>query len=61
MWLWDSCFHAIGRCVTEPDLAWEFLDAMLRAAAPDGHVPIQASKPHVMKSRNFSKWRHKYD
>jgi hypothetical protein len=28
--------------VVEPALAWEFLDAMLRAAAPDGHVPIQA-------------------
>eukprot|EP00041_Stephanoeca_diplocostata_P022220 m.527607 g.527607 ORF g.527607 m.527607 type:complete len:770 (-) comp22012_c0_seq3:281-2590(-) len=42
MWLWDSCFHAIGRCIVEPHLAWEFLEAMLRAAAADGHVPIQA-------------------
>ena len=42
MWLWDSCFHAIGRQVVEPELAWEFLHAMLVSAAPDGHVPIQA-------------------
>ena len=42
MWLWDSCFHAIGRQVVEPELAWEFLHAMLISAAPDGHVPIQA-------------------
>ena len=42
MWLWDSCFHAIGRQVVEPELAWEFLHAMLVNAAADGHVPIQA-------------------
>jgi putative isomerase len=42
MWLWDSCFHAIGRALVEPGLGWEFLEAMLLAAAPDGHVPIQA-------------------
>lgn len=42
MWLWDSCFHAIGRQVVEPELAWEFLHAMLVNAASDGHVPIQA-------------------
>jgi hypothetical protein len=43
MWLWDSCFHAIGRQVVEPELAWEFLHAMMVSAAPDGHVPIEAS------------------
>lgn len=42
MWLWDSCFHAIGRAVTEPKLAWDFLYAMISNAAPDGHIPIQA-------------------
>eukprot|EP01065_Artemidia_motanka_P007391 TRINITY_DN13677_c0_g1_i1.p1 TRINITY_DN13677_c0_g1~~TRINITY_DN13677_c0_g1_i1.p1 ORF type:complete len:580 (+),score=192.49 TRINITY_DN13677_c0_g1_i1:7-1746(+) len=42
MWLWDSCFHAIGRCLLEPALAWEFLYAMISSAAADGHVPIQA-------------------
>jgi hypothetical protein len=85
MWLWDSCFHAIGsscmfvifdlsflgslrsshssarylpadvrvrlrpraalfagRQVVEPEIAWEFLHAMLVNAASDGHVPIQA-------------------
>lgn len=42
MWLWDSCYHAIGRQVVEPELAWEFLHAMLVNAADDGHVPIQA-------------------
>ena len=42
MWLWDSCFHAIGRQIVEPELAWEFLHAMLISAASDGHVPIQA-------------------
>jgi len=41
MWLWDSCFHAIGRQVVEPELAWEFLRAMLASAAADGHVPIR--------------------
>ena len=39
MWLWDSCFHAIGRSVQDPELAWEFLVAMLHAQAQDGHVP----------------------
>ena len=29
MWLWDSCFHAIGRQVVEPDLAWEYVVAAL--------------------------------
>ena len=42
MWLWDSCFHAIGRAVTEPELAWEFLTAMLDSSATDGHIPIQS-------------------
>ena len=57
MWLWDSCFHAIGRAAAakaknhavpgsgngDASLAWEFLYSMLSNAAPDGHVPIQAS------------------
>lgn len=42
MWLWDSAFHAIGRSITEPSLAWEFLYSMISAAAPDGHIPIEA-------------------
>ena len=47
-WLWDSCFHAIGRQVVEPELAWEFLHVMLASAAADGHVPIR-SDPWTMK------------
>ena len=69
MWLWDSCFHAIGRAAAanarnkaagsagstniragkgaagdaDARLAWEFLFSMLSNAAPDGHVPIEAS------------------
>jgi hypothetical protein len=39
MWLWDSCFHAIGRSVQDPELAWEFVAAMLHAQGGDGHVP----------------------
>ena len=50
MWLWDSCFHAIGRQIVEPELAWEFLHAMLVNAAPDGHVPIQAEPWNGQKS-----------
>jgi hypothetical protein len=51
MWLWDSCFHAIGRAAAanartaagtaqdgkaDVTLAWEYLYSMLSNAAPDG-------------------------
>ena len=39
MWLWDSCFHAIGRAVADPGMAWQFVASMLDAQAADGHVP----------------------
>ena len=53
MWLWDSCYHAIGRKVTHPELAWEFLASMLVNAAADGHVPSKYTSItfHITTSR----------
>ena len=40
--LWDSCFHALGRTLIDPSLAWEFLASMLDTQDPStGHIPIQ--------------------
>jgi len=40
MWLWDSVFHSIGMNWIDPDLSWEFLQAMIEHAHPDGCMPI---------------------
>ena len=39
MWLWDSVFHSFGMNRTNPELAWEFLLAVLEAQRPDGMIP----------------------
>ncbi|EDQ93016.1 uncharacterized protein MONBRDRAFT_5220 [Monosiga brevicollis MX1] len=41
MWLWDSCFHTFGRSLIDPDLAWDFMQALLEVQTSDGRLPIQ--------------------
>ncbi len=39
MWLWDSVFHSFAMNRVDPQLAHDFLMAMLDAQQPDGMVP----------------------
>lgn len=41
MWLWDSCYHSLGANHLDPNLAWDYLQAVLAAAGPDGAIAIE--------------------
>jgi len=43
MWLWDSCFHALGYRLFSTDLAAEVLMAVLSAQRQDGFIAHQVS------------------
>lgn len=42
MWLWDSVFHSFAMNHVDPDLAWDFLAAVLESQRDDGMVPERA-------------------
>jgi len=39
MWLWDSVFHSLAMNPLYPDLAWEFVAAVLDMQRDDGMIP----------------------
>ena len=39
MWLWDSVFHSLGMNALDPQLGWEFLEAVLERQRADGMIP----------------------
>lgn len=41
MWLWDSCYHSLAANRLDPSLGWDYLEAVLAAAAPDGAIAIE--------------------
>lgn len=43
MWLWDSCFHALGYRIFSPQLAAEALHAVLATQRKDGFIAHQMS------------------
>ncbi|HUV38119.1 MAG TPA: trehalase family glycosidase, partial [Planctomycetota bacterium] len=43
LWLWDSCFHALGCRVFSPDLAAEALEAVLATQREDGFIAHRSS------------------
>jgi len=40
MWLWDSCFHALGWLWIDQQMAKEAVMAMIEAIQPDGLIPL---------------------
>ena len=40
MWLWDSCFHALGWLHLDAGMAQDAVAAMVEAAYPDGMIPL---------------------
>lgn len=40
MWLWDSVFHSFGMNEIDPEVAADFLRAVLRTQRPDGMIPL---------------------
>ncbi|MEN6547775.1 MAG: trehalase family glycosidase [Armatimonadia bacterium] len=40
MWLWDSCFHALGWLYLDSQLAMDAVEAMVESAYPDGMIPL---------------------
>lgn len=43
MWLWDSCYHSLAANRLNASLGWEYVAAVLDAAAPDGAIAIERS------------------
>jgi glycogen debranching enzyme len=43
LWLWDSCFHALGARTFHPDLAAELLSAVLAGQREDGFIAHRTS------------------
>ena len=50
MWLWDSVFHTFGMNLLDPQLAWEFLEAVLDQVhgSPSGGGGEAGMIPHCM-------------
>ncbi len=48
MWLWDSVFHSFGMNHIDPELAWEFLAAVLERQL-EGDPAISGMIPHCMR------------
>ena len=40
VWLWDSVFHSLAMNYVDPDLAWDFIAAVLDSQRADGMIPI---------------------
>jgi len=40
VWLWDSAFHSFAMNHLDPDLAWDFIAAVLDAQRTDGMIPM---------------------
>jgi glycogen debranching enzyme len=48
MWLWDSVFHSFGMNRLDPQLAWEFLEAVLDRGDGDSGDVERGMIPHCM-------------
>lgn len=42
MWLWDSVLHSLAMNRLAPDVAWQYLQAVLETQRPDGMIPHRA-------------------
>lgn len=40
MWLWDSCFHALGWLWLDEGMAQDAVEAMVESAHPNGMIPL---------------------
>jgi len=40
VWLWDSAFHSFAMNYLDPDLAWDFIAAVLDSQREDGMIPL---------------------
>jgi hypothetical protein len=40
VWLWDSAFHSLAMNYLDPDLAWDFIAAVLDSQRDDGMIPM---------------------